>query len=86
MVSVVCFIKLYLQADCLKSFLLVVISAGNNGAKGAFTTGAPGNSESAFEVASVNNEYLYYDGSFNVTGFIDPIGKFIIVLYEALVY
>jgi hypothetical protein len=55
--------------------LLVVISAGNNGRKGAFTTGAPGNSESAFEVAAVNNEYLYFDGLINVTSFAVPIGK-----------
>lgn len=37
--------------------------------------GAPANAVDAFEVASVNNEYLYYDGSFTATGVSDPIGK-----------
>jgi hypothetical protein len=42
---------------------------------GAFTTGVPGNAASAFEVASVNNEYVSFDGSFTATGVHDPIGK-----------
>ncbi|GAA5800629.1 hypothetical protein HPULCUR_006065 [Helicostylum pulchrum] len=52
----------------------VVISAGNTGAKGAFTTSTPGNVVPAFEVASVNNAYNLFDGSFTVTGIPNPLG------------
>lgn len=81
MVSVVCtiFIRTQFANEImwLTFFLavLVVVSAGNDGEMGAFTTGIPGNVVSAFSVASVNNEYISYDGSLTATGMKDPIGK-----------
>jgi hypothetical protein len=75
------FLRLVNNKNCYTATLtllfiyLVVLSAGNNGAKGAFTTGAPGNVISAFEVASINNEYVPVDESLTATGLPDPIGK-----------
>lgn len=63
-----------LIAKITASGVSVVISAGNSGRKGAFTSGAPSNSLAAFSVASVNNEYLYFDGSFTATRVSYPIG------------
>lgn len=53
---------------------IVVTSAGNIGNRGSFTTSTPGNVDSAFSVASVNNEYISFDGFFIASGIPGQIG------------
>lgn len=54
---------------------LVIVAAGNSGEEGAYTLGHPASVPSAFSVASVGNEYNYFDCSFSVTGVSKRIGK-----------
>jgi predicted Rossmann-fold nucleotide-binding protein len=54
----------------------VVISAGNDGAMGAFTLGQPSTAVNAFSIASIDNAY-YTSESFNATGVDHTIRKFL---------
>ncbi|KAG2201320.1 hypothetical protein INT47_001408 [Mucor saturninus] len=51
----------------------VVVGSGNNGEEGVYTTGIPSNSEAAFSVASIGNEYKTSSCAISVTGISESI-------------
>lgn len=60
----------------VKKGVSVIISAGNEGAQGAFTVGQPSTAVNAFSIASVDNDY-YVSESFNATGIDHAICKYL---------
>ncbi|KAG2213419.1 hypothetical protein INT47_009093 [Mucor saturninus] len=57
-----------LLKDIVDSGISVIVSAGNEGDQGAYTVIHPATAPGAFSVASVNNEYDYFDCSFSAQG------------------
>ncbi|KAG2196286.1 hypothetical protein INT47_012508, partial [Mucor saturninus] len=57
-----------LVKDIVDSGISVIVAAGNEGDQGAYTVGHPATAPGSFSVASVNNEYDYFDCSFSAQG------------------
>ncbi|KAG2196285.1 hypothetical protein INT47_012507 [Mucor saturninus] len=57
-----------LLKDIVDSGISVIVAAGNEGDQGAYTVGQPATGPGAFSVASVDNEYDYFDCSFSAQG------------------